>query len=189
LIHVLFLFKKNIEKRLTSFSIKIYKLVFNLDFISDFIIEKLKMNGKFKVDDDDIEELRKMPACAEYFLISLMRDISRFETNDVKIDETNLSKLEERIYSEHLNSYEIDEFLVNVKTYLSQNDNKRAFSELQNIHKKLRDLNIPKLFRLTRENNDALDKEVKGKNIYLFIGLSGTGIFNKHSFIYIEMIF
>ena len=146
------------------------------------------MNGKFKVDNDDLEELINMPVCAEYFLISLMRDISRFENNDVKLEETNLTKLEERIYSEHLNSYEIDEFLDNVKKYLSRNDYKLAFLELQNIHKKLRDLNIPKLFRLTRENNDALDKEVKGKNIYLFIGLSGTGIFNKHSFIYIEMI-
>ena len=132
---------------------------------------------KFKVDNDDLEELKNMPVCAEYFLITLMRDISKVKNDDVKLDETNLTKLEERIYLEHLNSHEIDEFLDNVKISLSQNDNKRAFSELQNIHKKLRDLNIPKLFRLTRENTDALDKDVKSKNIYLFIGLSGTGIY------------
>jgi signal recognition particle GTPase len=140
------------------------------------------MNGKCKVDNDDLEELKNMPVCAEYFLISLMRDISRVENDEAKLDETNLIKLEERINLEDLSSHEIDELLDHVKRSLNRNDNRHALSGLQEIHKKLRDLNITKLFRLTRENNEALDKEVKSKNIYLFIGLSGTGIFNKHNF-------
>jgi hypothetical protein len=141
------------------------------------------MNGKLKVDKDDLEELRDMPECAEYFLISLMKDLSRVENDDVKLDETNLTKFEDRVYLEGLNSHDIDELLDNARITLSRNDLTATLSSLKEIHKKLRDLNIPKLFRLTTENNDALDKEVKDKNIYLFIGLSGTGILNKHSLI------
>ena len=46
---------------------------------------------KFKVDNDDLEELKNMPVCAEYFLITLMRDISKVKNDDVKLDETNLT--------------------------------------------------------------------------------------------------
>ena len=38
-----------------------------------------------------------------------------------------------------------------------RNDLKATLLSLKEIHKKLSDLNVPKLFRLTRENNDALD--------------------------------
>jgi hypothetical protein len=36
----LIFFNKNLEKRLIPFSIKIFKLAFKLDFVSDFIFEK-----------------------------------------------------------------------------------------------------------------------------------------------------
>ena len=38
------------------------------------------MNGKFKVDNDDIEELKNMPVCAEYFLISFAGKFLTFTT-------------------------------------------------------------------------------------------------------------
>ena len=131
------------------------------------------MDSRFKLDSDDLNELKNMPVCAEKLLISLMNDVSKVD--DIHVFQDDFAELKERIVLEGLDSYEIDQLLKDIKTSLNRNEPRTAFSTLKSIHLKLRDLNIPKLLRITEENNEALDREIKDKNIYLFIGLTGSG--------------
>lgn len=134
------------------------------------------------IDSDDLNELKVMPLCAEKILFELILELSCDDVNITKIKQ-DFEKLKGRTAEENPkmnHSYEIDHIFRDMKTFLSQND-KSGFNsiiqKLKELHCLLRDLNIPKLIRLIKENNDALDM-VSDKNIFLFMGFTGSG---KHS--------
>ena len=61
------------------------------------------MDANLNVDIDDTNELENMPVCAEYFLINLLRDLSK-EADDGHVFTDELKKLKERIDLEGLDS-------------------------------------------------------------------------------------
>ena len=95
------------------------------------------MDTRFKVDQDDLDELRRMPSCAEKQLIMLMSEFSRTNDTTSLLDEAKI--LKERIDKEGLNSYEIDEKYKEVKASLSRRtDLALAFEGLKEIHNLIR---------------------------------------------------
>lgn len=131
------------------------------------------MENNFKIDEDDLKEIKNMPLCAEKLLITLMFEFSRVDGCDTLINDIQV--LKERMELEGLNTYDVDQLFKDLKIMLRRNDMIGSFNCLKQIHGSIRELNIPKLFRLTKENNDALDI-VKDQNIYMFIGLTGSGM-------------
>jgi hypothetical protein len=134
---------------------------------------------ELNIDYDDQKELENMPPCAEKLLVDLSVNLSQNHDKDFDKDGLleELKKLKKNLTDEGLlevNRYEINKILTVIKNALQQNNISLAFGKLKELHTILRDLNIPKLLRLIKENNDALDV-VNEKNIYLFIGLTGSG--------------
>ena len=128
---------------------------------------------QFKIDEDDEKEIENMPLCAEKLMMQLLNKISTKEQTSALIEDW--STIERRLEIEGQSSYEVNLISKDIKIFLQQDNLINAFQKLKELHSILRDLNIPKLFRLIIGNNDALEL-VKGKNIHLFIGLTRTGI-------------
>jgi hypothetical protein len=126
----------------------------------------------FKIDEDDENELQFMPLCAEKLIICLLKKISNSIENCDLIEDWLI--IEKRLELEGKDTYEVSLIAREIKTSLEKHDLKNALKKLTELHLILRDLNIPKLLRLIKTNNDALDL-VKGKNVHLFIGLTRTG--------------
>jgi hypothetical protein len=136
----------------------------------------MQNNSDLKVDEDDQLELEKMPLCAENLLIKLMVSTeSPNSDQDGLIDDLN--RLKSRLEVEGLfdiNRYEINQVLRDVQQSLGRNDLSLSLRKLKELHAILRDLNIPKLFRLIKENDSNLSK-LMNQNIYLFMGRTGSG--------------
>jgi hypothetical protein len=136
----------------------------------------MQNNSDLKVDEDDQLELEKMPLCAENLLIQLMVSTeSPNSDQDGLIDDLN--RLKSRLEVEGLfdiNRYEINQVLRDVQQSLGRNDLSLSLRKLKELHAILRDLNIPKLFRLIKENDSNLSK-LMNQNIYLFMGRTGSG--------------
>jgi hypothetical protein len=114
-----------------------------------------------------------MPLCAEKVLIELVHDLCQTDNDENELI-NDLNKLEERLKIEDLDSYEVVYISKELKIFISQKNFNAAVRNLKEIHSLIRYLNIPKLLRLTKENNDALEI-VKDQNIFLFIGFTGSG--------------
>ena len=104
--------------------------------------------------------------------MQLLNKISTKEQTSALIEDW--STIERRLEIEGQSSYEVNLISKDIKIFLQQDNLINAFQKLKELHSILRDLNIPKLFRLIKGNNDALEL-VRGKNIHLFIGLTRTG--------------
>ena len=126
---------------------------------------------EFEVSSDDLEEHTNMPYCAEKLLIALMHSIPQ---DDNKTLFKKLDELKERIGFEGLYTYEVNILYKEIINSLNKKEFGLAFSSLRKIHDTLRSLNIPKLLRLIKESDNALEI-VKDKNIYLLIGHTGSG--------------
>jgi hypothetical protein len=141
------------------------------------------------VSQDDIDELKAMPCCVEKILIELILDLSRHPESMDQI-KLKMDALTDRIEKEDIkknNCYEIDQLMQNINTCLARNDFNLSIEKLKELHGLIRDLNIPKLLKLCKENDSAIE-EIKDKNIYLFLGFTGTGNFLKHFFNYREKV-
>ena len=126
-----------------------------------------------KLDNDDFNELRVMPLCAEKLVINFQVELKSDDFQREKLLEC-LEQLKERLELEGLNSHDNIDLCREMNSSLSRNDKYSVFEKLKQLHSNLRQLNIPKLLRLTKENKDALEI-VRDQNIYLFIGLTGSG--------------
>jgi len=126
----------------------------------------------FKIDEDDQKEEQNMPFCVEKLIMELLNKVSTKEQTSALIEDW--STIERRLEIEGQSSYEVNLISKDIKIFLQQDNLINAFQKLKELHSILRDLNIPKLFRLIKGNNDALEL-VRGKNIHLFIGLTRTG--------------
>jgi hypothetical protein len=131
------------------------------------------MDLEYTIDPDDREELSKMPLCAEKVLIELALDLCQTDNDENKLI-NDFNKLEERLKTEGLYSYESIRICKSLKNFISQKNFDSAVGKLKEILSLIRDLNIPKLLRLTKENTDALEM-VRDRNIFLFIGFTGSG--------------
>ena len=121
---------------------------------------------------NDENEIKHMPLCAEKLLINLINLLEKSDfTNGF---EKEWKELEKRLKIEGLDSQEVNQITEEINSLLNQRTFAELHDKLKRIQSLLRDLNVPKLLRMIKENNDALDK-VKNKNIYLFIGLTKSG--------------
>ena len=121
------------------------------------ILDKMNENTEiqFKIDEDDENELEYMPLCAEKLIICFLKKLSNsVEHPNLKEDWLSIDK---RLELEGLDTYEVSLITREIKSSLNQNNFINALKKLSELHSILRDLNIPKLFRLINANNDALD--------------------------------
>lgn len=129
---------------------------------------QLTPNNQTKRIQEYADEYFEMPECAEKFILEL---ICRCEgpfgsMNDVN---TILANLENRLREEALDSKPVREIFSRIKRSTTLN-----LDMLEQMLGCIRDIDIHRLKRLTSGNNEALEV-IRGKNVYLFMGLTGHG--------------
>jgi ABC-type multidrug transport system fused ATPase/permease subunit len=137
--------------------------------------------------NDEIQSLNKdyeqIPFCSEklilklilYYSLKVDRTFSyKFSKNEKSILETDFNSLDERIEIENLlkHKFQVDNY-ENIKNY-HQYSAEENLSNLKIFLNSIREINIQELLRLTKSNNDAINK-IKDKDVYLLFGPTGAG--------------
>ena len=128
------------------------------------------MESQKQILDEIKDELSKMPMCSEKLILQLIYDL----TDGIKIDPDEIMKIEgllqrENIYTENRNSVNT------IKQRFTNRNFNGGKEELEKLLKSIRQIDIQKLFRLTKANVQAIE-QIRDKAIFLFIGPTGSGM-------------
>ena len=130
-------------------------------------------------------DVEKMPHCAEKILMNLICicSMDKFPHLQQTLEKINLSEfdfsneineLHKRLMEEEINYNHAKEIYDKIREYLETKDFNSALIQLKELYKILRDINIQELLRLTSSNESSL-KLIKDKNVYMLMGLIGSG--------------
>lgn len=113
-----------------------------------------------------ISDNNRMPICSESILLNLIGQ------NVIK--ENDLEVLQERLKIEDFYSEIMKNLFENLTLFVNKEDYPSAITSLKEMQLNLRDIDIPLLIKLTNMNDESL-RMIKEKNIYLLMGLTGSG--------------
>jgi energy-coupling factor transporter ATP-binding protein EcfA2 len=158
----------------------------------DIVQIDISMEEEYPTTEESLRNMHKdflsMPLCAERFIISLVYFLSlklienttivhhSIEVSD-RVDteiEKEFEYLKERLKIEEPSSSDIQNSVEQVFINIKGGYWKAALSTLRKIFKKISPLNMQEMFRLIEKVDDAAQL-IKGKQIILFLGGTGSG--------------
>lgn len=149
--------------------------------IEEIDADKKKDKSEFHNDEElkNIQkDYKKMPLCAEKIILMLIYYSNMFfkykkEPFAMNV-QSELNLLHQRLEHEELLSETVEDIYQDIKSFLIHENYSGATSKLKMMLHRLRDLNIQELFRLTQTNDEGIQL-IKGRNIHLLIGVTGSG--------------
>jgi hypothetical protein len=147
-------------------------------------VERLKQEEQEKEKKEDLRkkikvlesELELIPHCAEKSLLTLnlyLKKIILEGNQDFQIKE-EIDKLKKCLEQEGLLSNDVNELLESAISAFVRKDWKESSTEFEKLLSYIRPISIPELRRETKNLDEAASK-IKGKDIILFLGQTGTG--------------
>ena len=136
----------------------------------------------FKNNEDYLslieDEIKKIPECCEKIILNLIYKIlintdKEESLRQIEIDE-EIDHLKERLNKEDLWFYSYEEHLNHIKNSFNNSEYNESVKWLKRLMNKIRIIDVKLIQRLIKSNEQDL-KFIRNKNIYMLLGLTGSG--------------
>jgi signal recognition particle GTPase len=124
------------------------------------------------------DEIKEIPECCEKIILNLIYVISINIDNEEKLRkieiDVEINHLKERLKKEELWFHSYEEDLYRIQSSFKNSEYKESVKWLKNLMNKIRIIDIKLIHRLIKSNEQDLNF-IRNKNIYMLLGLTGSG--------------
>ena len=124
------------------------------------------------------DEIKKIPECCEKMILNLIYNIlintdKEESLRQIEIDE-EIDHLKERLNKEDLWFHSYEEHLNHIKNSFNNSEYNESVKWLKCLMNKIRIIDVKLIQRLIKSNEQDLN-DIRNKNIYMLLGLTGSG--------------